>query len=170
MMKPIFPALALAGLLLLPGCGAAESSPPAATAGEAAAEVVDEAIALQAVGYDTGLAGAPGATSGAGDAPHRGALRRQLRANTLHGEVAVQTKAGPKTIVVQRGEVIAVSGDGLTVKSSDGVSLGWTFDDRLRIVQDRKPVEKSAVKAGARIGVAGVKDGDAARARLIIIK
>lgn len=156
MMKPILPALALTGLLLLPGCAA-----PAT----AAADTSDEAIALQQVGYD-----APGATSAAGDAPARSALRRQLRANTLHGEVAVQTKEGPKTIVVQRGEVTAVSGDELTVKSSDGFSLTWTFGDRLRVVQNRKQAEKSAVKTGGQIGVAGVKEGDVSRARLIVIK
>jgi hypothetical protein len=112
----------------------------------------------------------PAATSGTGDAPSRGALRRQLRANTLHGEVVVQTKAGPKTIVVQRGEVTAVAGDEVTVKSSDGFTLTWTYGEKVRIVQNRKPAEKSAVKTGGQIGVAGVKDGDTSRARLVVLK
>jgi len=156
-MKRFLPALTLTGLLLVSGCGA-----PATTTG---ANIADEAFALQQVGYD-----APAAASGAGDAPSRRALRRQLRANTLHGEVVVQSKDGPKTIVVQRGEVTAVSGDELTVKSADGFSLTWAVGDKLRVVQNRKAADQSAIKTGGQIGVAGVKDGEASRARLVVLK
>lgn len=156
MQRILLPALALTGVLLLPGCG---------TPATIGADVAEEAIALQQVGYDV-----PAATSEAGDAPARGPLRRHLRANTLHGEVVVRTKAGPKTIVVQRGEVTAVSGEGLTVKSADGFTLNWTFGDKLRVVQKREAAEKSAIKTGGQVGVAGVKEGDVSRARLVVLK
>jgi len=82
----------------------------------------------------------------------------------------VQSKDGPKTIVVQRGEVTAVSGDELTVKSADGFSLTWAVGDKLRVVQNRKAADQSAIKTGGQIGVAGVKDGEASRARLVVLK
>ncbi|WP_433295423.1 hypothetical protein ACQP2F_35770 [Actinoplanes sp. CA-030573] len=197
-MRRTLLALGITGALALAGCGlnggapaaTAEGAPAGATAGapagaasgigsDIASGVAEEAIALQQVGFDTGLvdeapqaAGtpSPGASAGSGDAPRK-QLRRYLRHNTLHGEVTIQTKKqGAKTIVVQRGSVTAVSGDQITVKSADGFTLSWTFGGKLRVVQDKKKVGTSALKTGEEIGVAGVKSGDATEARLIAIK
>ena len=165
-MRRTLLALGVTGALALglAGCGAT----PAATS----ADVADEAIALQQVGFDTGLADAPSpsaSSTGAGDAPHR--LRKYLRKNTLHGEVTIQTKKqGTKTLVVQRGSVTAVDASKITVKSSDGFTLTWTFGDKIWIVQSKKAADKAALKTGEEIGIAGAKDGDATDARLIAIK
>jgi len=170
-MRRTLLALGLTGVLAVAGCGI---SGGAATP----SDIADEAIALQQVGFDTGLADAgtpsPGASAGAaaaGDAPARKTLRKYLRKNTLHGEVTLQTKKqGTKTVVVQRGSVTSVAADKVTVKSTDGFSLTWAFGDKLRIVQDKKTVEKSALKTGEEIGIAGTKDGSTNDARLIAIK
>lgn len=159
--------LALGGLALA-GCGANGAATPAA----ASADVADDALALQQVGFDTGLADAPSpsASAGSGDAPRR-QVRKYLRKNTLHGEVTIQTKKqGIKTIVVQRGQVTAVTATQVTVKSTDGFVLTWTFGDQLRVVQDKKAVDKTALKTGEQIGLAGTKEGAATDARLIAIK
>jgi hypothetical protein len=71
---------------------------------------------------------------------------------------------------VQRGEVTAVSGTQVTVKSTDGFTLTWTYGNPLRVVQDKKAVDKSALKTGEQIGLAGEKNGAATDARLIAIK
>jgi hypothetical protein len=118
-------------------------------------------------GFETGLAAE--ASAGTGDAPRK-QLRKYLRKNTLHGEVAIETKKnGVQTVVVQRGAVTAVSGGSVSVKSSDGFALTWTLADTTRIVQDRKAAERSALKTGTQIGIAGVKDGSATTARLVAI-
>jgi hypothetical protein len=161
-------ALALGGLALA-GCGANGATTPAA----ASADVVDEALALKQVGFDTGLADSPSpnASAGSGDAPHGRQVRKYLRKNTLHGEVTIQTKTqGTRPIVGQRGAVTAVTATQVTVKSTDGFTLTWTFGDKLRVVQDRKAVDKSALKTGEQIGLAGTKDGAATDARLIAVK
>ena len=159
--------LALGGLALA-GCGANGVATPAA----ASADTADEALALQQVGFDTGLTDtpSPSASAGSGDAPRR-QVRKYLRKNTLHGEVTIQTKQqGTKTIVVQRGEVTAVTATQVTVKSTDGFTLTWTFGDQLKIVQAKKAADKSALKTGEQVGLAGTKDGAATDARLIAIK
>jgi hypothetical protein len=169
-MRRTLLALGVTGALALAGCGAS----PAATS----ADIADEAIALQQVGFDTGLADTPSpdASTGSGDASARSGdaprkLRRYLRKNTLHGEVTIQTrKQGAKTVVVQRGSVTAVDASKITVKSSDGFTLTWAFGDKLRVVQSKKTVEKSALKTGEEIGIAGTKAGDVNDARLIAIK
>jgi hypothetical protein len=155
--------LGLAGVLGLSGCGVAART-------STAADVSDEAYALQTVGLETGLEAAPTPAASKAPAEHRRAIRKYLRKNTLHGEVTVNGKDGVKTIVVQRGTVTAVTSTGVSVKSTDGFSLTWTFGDKLRVVQDRKTVATGALKTGEEIGVAGTKDGSADSARLIAVK
>jgi hypothetical protein len=170
-MALILPTIGLSGVLALAGCGVASPS----TTASLGADVADEAAALQQVGFDTGLAdtpsASPSASTGLGTPElRRRAIRKYLRKNTLHGEVAVQTSNGVKTIVVQRGAVTAVGAGSVTVRSTDGFSLTWNFADKLIVVQTKKKVTASALKTGEQVGVAGVKDGSATDARLIAIK
>jgi hypothetical protein len=174
-MALILPTLGLAGVLGLAGCGAGS----AGAAAGVGADLADEAVALQQVGFDTGLQDSPdpsasapaGATSAIGKRElRRKAIRKYLRKNTLHGEVAVQTTNGVRTIVVQRGSVTSVNGTSLTVKSTDGYSLTWTLAGHVTVVQNKKKVETSALKAGEQVGVAGTKDGSADDARLIAVQ
>jgi hypothetical protein len=166
--------LGFAGLLGLTGCGVGAGTTTAAA--PAAADVTDEATVLQAVGFDTGLAADP--SPSASTAPdsatprkdRRAGIRRYLRKNTLHGDITVQGKDGVRTIVVQRGTVTAVTSTGVSVRSTDGYALTWTFGDKLRLVQDRKAVPTSALKTGQEVGVAGIRDGGAVSARLIAIR
>jgi hypothetical protein len=89
--------------------------------------------------------------------------------NVLHGEAIVQTEEGTKTVVVQRGEVTAITATSVTVKSNDGYTLTWTFGDKLRVFERRNQIQPSAVEVGARVGVAGEKQGDGPVARLIVV-
>ncbi|MET7707186.1 hypothetical protein [Micromonospora sp. NPDC005413] len=187
-------ALLAAVALGVSGCGAAEvaSQPAREAAVEVAAAMGVEGQALAAMGFDANdldvqtLAApatpAPGASPSAQEKAQEKARekrgeewrkRRQarvlLRKNTLHGEAVVQTKDGTKTVAVQRGEVTAIDGDSMTVKSTDGFTMTWTFGDDLRVVERRATVQASEVKVGAKLGVAGAKDGDKGVARLILI-
>jgi hypothetical protein len=178
-MALILPTLGLAGVLGLAGCGAGAGS-PSGLAG-AGNDLADEAVALAQVGFDTGLSDTPDPTASASASAdgksqagkrelRRKVIRKYLRKNTLHGEVTVQGKDGAKTIVVQRGSITAVSGTGLTVKSTDGYTLTWTLAAKATVVQDKKKAGASALKTGEQVGVAGTKDGSADNARLIAIK
>ena len=169
--------LGLAAVLGLTACGAPASPTNPAPAG---ADLAAEAEALQALGFDTGLAAdpAPSPSASAGAAPSAGpdrkrhpriAARRYLRKNTVHGEITVRTKDGFRTIVVQRGTVTAVTSTTVRVRSTDGFALTWTFGDKLRVVQDRKTVPAGTLKNGQQVGLAGAKAGSATNARLIVI-
>ncbi|MGI5524545.1 hypothetical protein ACQEUX_26920 [Micromonospora sp. CA-259024] len=183
-------ALLAAVALGLSGCGAAEvaSQPAREAAVEVAAAMGVEGQALAAMGFDADdldvltvaapATPAPGASPTANEKARekRGEewrKRRQarvlLRKNTLHGEAVVQAKDGTRTVAVQRGEVTAIDGDSMTVKSTDGFTMTWTFGDDLRVVERRAAVQPSEVKVGATLGVAGAKDGDKGVARLILI-
>jgi hypothetical protein len=147
------------GMLLVVGLGSAGCG---ALADQAVAALGAEAQALTAVGYSPDDV-VPG------DAP-TDKPRRALKKNTLHGEIVVQTKDGSRTVLVQRGEVTALDDNGITVKSSDGFSLVWTYGEKLRVVERRTTVEAAdALQVGDQVGVAGAKTDDGGTARLIVI-
>ena len=175
--------LAAVGALGLAGCGIARD--PADSAVDVVAGMGAEGQALAALGIDPleiePVAAADPAVSASavpgrgmkgdqGDGWHkRHPARVLMRKNMLHGEAVVQTKDGTKTIVVQRGTVTAIDGDSMTVKSTDGFTMTWTFGDNLRVIERRTTVQPDEVKMGAQVGVAGAKDGDDGVARLIVI-
>jgi hypothetical protein len=188
-------ALLAAVALGLSGCGAAEvaSQPAREAAVEVAAAMGVEGQALTAMGFDADdldvqtiaapATPTPGASPTAQEKAQEKARekrgeewrkRRQarvlLRKNTLHGEAVVKTKdGGTQTVAVQRGEVTAIDGGSMTVKSTDGFTMTWTFGEDLRVVERRATVQPSEVKVGATVGVAGAKDGDKGVARLVLI-
>jgi hypothetical protein len=172
--------LAGVGMLGLTGCGPDQDAAPGAAQGavEVVAAMGAEGQALAALGFDsTDIEPTTGGESSAGpdqDSTSDGWRKRHrarvlLRDNALHGEVVVQAKDGTKTIVVQRGRVTAIDADSMTVTSTDGFTLTWTFGDKLRVVQRRASVQPDQVEVGAEVGVAGAKDGDHGIARLIVI-
>ncbi|MEH1102002.1 hypothetical protein [Micromonospora sp. CPCC 205561] len=174
------------------GCGAAEKAgqPARETAVEVAAALGAEGQALVAMGFEAGdldveplAAPAPASPQASPGAPgekrreraeerrERRQARVQLRRGTLHGEAVVRTKdGGTKTVAVQRGEVTAVDGDSMTVKSADGFTMTWSFGDELRVVQRRTTIRPADVKVGAKVGVAGAREGAGGVARLIVVR
>ncbi|MEU5720861.1 hypothetical protein [Micromonospora sp. NPDC047738] len=184
-------ALLAATALGLTGCGPAPlaADPAKETAVEVAAAMGADGQALAALGFDAAEldvdpVAAPSAAAPAGEQAgpqdkrgeraeewrKRHRARVLLRKNTLHGEVVVRTKdGGTKTIAVQRGQVTAIDERSMTVKSTDGFTMTWTFGDKLRVVERRTTVRSSDIKVGTTVGVAGAKDGDGGSARLIVV-
>ncbi|RKN46209.1 hypothetical protein [Micromonospora endolithica] len=174
----------------LTGCGAvgAVGGPAPEPAVEVTAAMGTEGQALAAMGFDAAEldvlnvaapAASPSPSStearpGRGERGEEWRKRRQarvlLRKNTLHGEVVVQTKeGGTKTVAVQRGEVTAIDGQKMTVKSTDGFTMTWTFGPELRVLERRRTVQPEAVEVGSVLGVAGAKEGENGVARLIVL-
>jgi hypothetical protein len=171
-------ALGVAAIVGLTACS------PGATS---ASSMSPEATALTALGFtdsdvtpagSTGTLGesdpsaAPTATPGKHDKHpllRRLAIRRALGRNVLHGEVTVATKDGDKVIEVQRGVVTAITGTTVTVKSTDGFVVTWTFGTPIHVVEHRTTVQPTDLAVGTTIGVAGTKDGTTDTARLIVI-
>ncbi|HZM83042.1 MAG TPA: hypothetical protein VFC19_45580 [Candidatus Limnocylindrales bacterium] len=156
---------------LLTACG-----PSAAPALVATAE--SEALAAMGVEPEDLAAAQPAATPSAqpkekekdrkrwdGRRPQKVLLGR----NVLHGEAVVQTKEGNVTVVVQRGEVTAISSTSVTVKSTDGFTITWGFHPELRVIERRTTIQPTEIKAGAQIALAGPKSGDKPQARLIVL-
>jgi hypothetical protein len=133
----------------------------------AAAPVPAESVAAPAATRSGAPTTGPGGRSQATHRRHQ--ARVLMRRNMLHGEAVVQTKTGTTTVEVQRGTVTAIDGQSMTVKSTDGFTMTWTFGPKLRVVERRTTVQPNQVKVGTTLGVAGAKNGGNNVARLIII-
>ena len=96
-------------------------------------------------------------------------LRLAFGKRALHGEVVVQTDNGTRTLVAQRGEVTAITATTVTVKSTDGYTLTWTFADKFHVFEHRTQIKAEDIKAGTVVGVAGFKDGDKPMARVLVV-
>jgi hypothetical protein len=166
----------------LAGCGgpATERDAGPQTAVEVAAAMGAEGQALAALGLDpTELDPAPAEPEAVEGKTRQERIERWrdrrearvlLRRDALHGEAVVRTKdGGTRTVSVQRGEVTALDGTGMTVKSTDGFTQSWTFADDLRVVERRKTIHVSDLKVGTEVGVAGAKNADSTAARLIVV-
>ncbi|BCJ59558.1 hypothetical protein [Micromonospora endophytica] len=178
------------------GCGAAQTGRESApeTGVEVVAAMGAEGLALAALGLDPAEldpepaavdpAAAATSTAASGEASAEGKTRREraeewrkrrtarvlLRDNRLHGEAVVRTKdGGTKTVAAQRGEVTALDGDRITVRSTDGFTQTWTFGEELRVIERRRTIRSTDIAVGTKVGVAGAKTGDTATARLIVI-
>lgn len=160
--------IAAAGLLGLSACGSAAAD---------AAALSPEASALNALGFSTDdlvpvANPSPSANTNGQRANPRARFRAQrvlMRRNMLHGDAVVKTKDGTRTVEVQRGTVTAIDDKTVTVKSSDGFTMTWTFGSPIHVIERRSTVQPSNVKVGEEIGVAGTKDGSTDTAKLILI-
>jgi hypothetical protein len=171
MTRTRFFALGIATVLVgvgLAGCG--RGAAPTAAEALASSDVVLASDVLAASDVVTAAEPSPSASADKSTRKHKAGPRALLRKNTLHAEAVVQTKDGVKTVVAQRGTVTAINDKSVTVKSTDGFTLTWSFGNPLKVVERRTTVQPNAVKAGATVGVAGTKDGTTTTARLISIR
>jgi hypothetical protein len=97
-----------------------------------------------------------------------GGWRHGLGRQVLHGEVTVQTREGVKTLVMARGEVTALSGDAITLKSSDGVETSFGIDGDTRYGFRNEPAQRADLQQGEDAFVVGEKSGDRAVARRVV--
>jgi hypothetical protein len=163
----------------LAGCGLARNGADEEVSPDLVAALTPEGAALAAVGFapEDVATGDPVAADEPDQADGerwrswraRHAVRVALRHNMLHGEVVVQTPEGAKTVLVQRGEVTALSDTGLTVISTDGFSQTWVYAAELRVIESRSTIEPTELAVGAKVGVAGVSVDGQPTARLVVI-
>ncbi len=91
------------------------------------------------------------------------------RAGVLHGEYVVgKAGGGTETVLVQTGKITAVSGNDVTVKSTDGYTLTWTLGSSTTV---RTGWNKGSVKdlaVGDTVSAEGTKAGSGAAARSVV--
>lgn len=80
---------------------------------------------------------------------------RQIARRTVHGDFVVHTKAGFRTITVDRGVVDSVAGQQLTItegtRTATYRTVTLTISANARVRDDRQASSLSSVKAGQRV-------------------
>jgi hypothetical protein len=124
----------------------------------AAVAVAGALAAGGATAYAAGSAATPAKSTNAVMKPHHRHAPRGV-----HGQVTTKNaKTGQYvTHEWQRGQVTAVSGTAVTVKSADGASWTWTADPKLKITRDGKKTTESVLRAGDTVLVEGKQAGTA---------
>ncbi len=84
-----------------------------------------------------------------------------------HAEAVVRTKDGTRSVLVQRGEVTAVSGDEMTVKSADGFEATWKLGNATKVRSAGKKGDTGDLAAGDKVGVAGGGKGTSGTAGIV---
>jgi hypothetical protein len=100
----------------------------------------------------------------------RSPLARLALVGGAHGEVTFQTKAGPKTIAVERGTIQTISSSGITVLAKDGTTWTWDFTTSTVVREDRQAVGRDKLSTGEAVLVAGPVVSGVHDARLIRIR
>ena len=116
------------------------------------------------------VAGSSATTANAGlEAGPRDLMRRAGR--VLHGEFVVKDRQeATRTMLVQSGQVTAVDGATLTVKSADGWTATWTTSDETRVREGRQKAAVSDIAAGDKVRVTGDRTADKkGAAKLVLI-
>ncbi len=89
----------------------------------------------------------------AGTAAGRGRGARILR-RAVHGDFVVRTKSGFATVTIDRGTVVSVSGQALTLREGTTKAtyktVTLTIPANARVRADRAPASLSALRAGQR--------------------
>jgi hypothetical protein len=92
-----------------------------------------------------------------------------LLRRTMHGQVTVVSKNGPKTIAFERGIVQSISGSSVVIKAADGVTWTWRIGSETRVYRDDHKVNADALAAGQRVAVLGLVAESTDRARRVLI-
>jgi hypothetical protein len=126
-------------------------------------------LAAQTTTSTTQAPSAGGTADKANKTLGRGAgWRHALGRRVLHGEVTIQTREGVKTLVMARGQVTALSGDAITVKSADGVETSFAIDGDTRFGFRNQPAPTAELKVGEDAFVTGERSGDRATAKRVV--
>jgi hypothetical protein len=87
-----------------------------------------------------------------------------------HGEVTFQTKAGPKTIAIERGTIQAVSSSNMTVVAKDGTTWTWDFTSSTKVRDAGKTVPSTNLTSGELVFVGGPVVSGVYDARVVRIR
>lgn len=102
-----------------------------------------------------GASTAPGTPTAKAPAHHR----RSLLNRAEHGQVTVHTKTGDETVDIQRGQVIAVTGTTVTVRSQDGFTATYTLGSASKVRAKGTPSTMANVHDGDHVNVLATQNG-----------
>jgi hypothetical protein len=158
---------------------AVSGSSPAtlSSAATTATGLTGQAAVLNGALADASLASSTPAGASYTTAANRDVVRRVRRAiarlralGGMHGEFTFETKKGPRTLAFERGAVLSVTGDDVTVQAADGTTWTWVLSGSSVVRQDGTRTSATALAHGELVFTAGAVSGATREALLIVIR
>jgi hypothetical protein len=159
-------------VVVISGCGSSSAEPGPAKDDTINMSDASFMNAAQAAADQSDESAAPGETAAPGNQPRR--FRHQLRARRffrgLHGEATVRNKdKGFAEVAWQRGQVTAVSGNNLTVRSADGVTWQWIANQNTKVRKKGAKASLSQLAANDWVFVIGTVNGSTRTLRAAVV-
>jgi hypothetical protein len=88
---------------------------------------------------------------------------RPVLKRLAHGQITVRTKAGYRTVLIQRGQITADSGNKVTVKSGDSYTYTYTTDSHTKVRVGTQKSTADKLSTGDRVRVVSGSNGTALR-------
>jgi hypothetical protein len=155
--------------------GSSPGTPSPAAA--AATGLTGQAAVLNGALADASFASSAQANASYAAAANRLSVRRVRRAiarlralGGMHGEFTFETKKGPRTLAFERGAVLSVTGDDVTVRAADGTIWTWVLSGSSVVRQDGTRTAATALAHGEQVFTAGSVSGALREALLIVIR
>lgn len=125
-------------------------------------------VAVAGTGSASGGEGAEVAEKVVGkDGAKFGGALRKWGGRVEHAEAVVRTKDGSRSVLIQRGDIVSLDGDRMTVRSADGWQGTWTLNDDTRIRSERAKGSRDDLAVGDTVAVAGQGSDGSGTARIV---
>jgi hypothetical protein len=155
-----------------PGPGAGRPAAATAAGGPAGQAAVLNGALTDAASASP-AATAPAISGPAGRAAQRRLHRALIRLRLLggmYGQYTFETKSGPRTLAFERGTVVSVAGDDVTVRATDGTTWTWVLTSTSVLRENGARTSAKSLAAGQQVLAAGPVTGATRDARLVVIR
>jgi hypothetical protein len=100
----------------------------------------------------------------------KGCLGQQVhQVKGMYGEVAFHSANGTQTLAFERGAIISVNGNQLTVRAANGTQWSWNLASDSVIRNHGASIPAVGLVGGMRVFVGGQVDGSSRDARLVLV-
>lgn len=154
--------------------GAAATAAGSGPTGQAA--VLGDVLSSAVTTAGTPSASAPAAAAGS-PARRRAARLRARRMLRLirrlggeYGTFTYATRTAHRTLAFERGTVLSVAGNDVTVRAKDGTTWTWVYGSRFAVRESGKRVAPATLASGDPVFVGGLVAGTAHDARVVVIR
>jgi hypothetical protein len=137
-----------------------------ATSGEAGSQEPASGGSVDASAVVTG----GGQDGDARDDRNRPRARAWLWRHLEHGEFVVRRPEGHENRLIQRGDIVTVSAESMTVRSPDGFTATWSLGEDTRVRKQGDPAKVGDLRAGDRVVATGPGKGRSGEAALVRVR
>jgi hypothetical protein len=98
------------------------------------------------------------------------ALIRLRLLGGMYGQYTFETKKGSRTLAFERGTILSIAGEDVTVRATNGTTWTWVLTSASIVREDGTRTSASSLASGQLVLAAGPVTGTTRDARLVVIR